>query len=87
MKVGAFGKERLVYHGDYCVHEDYGFCRYLANEFLEEDDADPNEITLEFRVRVYVFFPRPTRREGKDGVGGLWIQHIPGRHVHDISIS
>lgn len=51
LKVGAFGKERLVYHMDYVVHEDLGFCRYLAYEFLEDDEANPDEIVLEFEVR------------------------------------
>ncbi|CAM9733795.1 unnamed protein product, partial [Ectocarpus fasciculatus] len=46
LKVGAFGKERIVYHHDYMVHEDLGFCRYLAPEFTP--DANPEEILLEF---------------------------------------
>lgn len=49
LKVGAFGKERIVYHHDYMVHEDLGFCRYLAPEFTP--DAKPDEILLEFSVR------------------------------------
>lgn len=48
IKVGAFGKERLIYHHDYVVHEGYGFCRYLASEFTK--DANPDEILLEFAV-------------------------------------
>lgn len=48
LKVGAFGKERIVYHHDYMVHEDLGFCRYLAPEFTP--DAKPDEILLEFSV-------------------------------------
>ncbi|CAM9517224.1 unnamed protein product, partial [Discosporangium mesarthrocarpum] len=31
IRVGPFGKERSVYDKDYLVHEDLGFCRYLAN--------------------------------------------------------
>lgn len=50
LKVGAFGKERIVYHHDYMVHEDLGFCRYLAPEFTP--DANPEEILLEFSVRL-----------------------------------
>lgn len=47
--MGAFGKERIVYHHDYLVHEDLGFCRFLAPEFTPE--AKPDEILLEFSVR------------------------------------
>lgn len=50
LKVGAFGKERIVYHHDYMVHEDLGFCRFLAPEFTPE--AKPDEILLEFSVRT-----------------------------------
>ena len=60
LKVGAFGKERLVYHHDYVVHEELGFCRYLAAEFTE--GSDPNEIMLEFSVRpVFFLCPDPLR--------------------------
>ena len=54
LKVGAFGKERLVYHNDYVVHEDLGFCRFLAPEFME--DPQPGEIMLEFAVRFFFAF-------------------------------
>ena len=37
-----------MYHNDYVVHEELGFCRYLAPEFLE--DAKAEEIMLEFAV-------------------------------------
>lgn len=48
--MGAYGKERIVYHHDYLVHEDLGFCRFLAPEFTPE--AKPDEILLEFSVRL-----------------------------------
>lgn len=46
--MGAFGKERLVYHNDYVVHEELGFCRYLAPDVTE--GSRPDEIMLEFAV-------------------------------------
>lgn len=48
--MGAFGKERLVYHNDYVVHEELGFCRYLAPDVTE--GSRPDEIMLEFAVSV-----------------------------------
>ncbi len=54
--MGAYGKERIVYHHDYMVHEDLGFCRFLAPEFTAE--ANPDEILLEFSVRASVCLDR-----------------------------
>lgn len=66
--MGAFGKERLVYHNDYVVHEELGFCRYLAPEFTE-GAARPDEIMLEFAVSA--------RRRQFDRISLIVLEAVP----------
>ncbi len=63
-KVGAAGKERTVYEGDYLVHEDAGICRFLCVSKSTDESTGIVEdaIQLEFReVTVHVLLKQRTK--------------------------
>ncbi len=63
-KVGAAGNERIVYEGDYVVHEDAGICRFLCVSKSTDESTGTVEdaIQLEFReITVHVLLKQRTK--------------------------
>ncbi len=64
LKVGALGKEKTVYEGDYLVHEDAGICRFLCVSKSTDECTYTVEdvIQLEFReLTVHVLLEQRTK--------------------------